>query len=314
MNRALLQHHSPRIIIPVATLILFMLVTRINLAGSEEFYVYEIVHESAISSPSQGNKLQERVSLKLSRVSGDAFKVEILHIEPEYLRTSIETLLNLSNWIVELTSVSGTQYRVLIIPGVGPEFPLYVDPGLIEMGCEKYGEVEKTVVKAFIDPNTPQEERFRYIRQIANATIEVQAISLLVGDIQFKAGLQGLPIGVINADYKLSAICRGSVKFFSYKFATNYGHLEAQSSYSSTGWLMNAKFTGERALNYYNVTRTIEVKLIETTNQELKTHASSEHAGALQTLKEFVANPQVLALIVVIATLTLSLVIVKTRR
>lgn len=274
-------------------------------AESGEFYVYEIAEEFGA--------LRNRLAIRLTRVNQSAFRVDLLRVEPETMKDILEGNLALFNWTVAATPVSDGGHRALFLSsGISAPFPLYLDPGLVELACRRAGEVERAI-KTLLDPSARPEERERVLSQLRfpnRPSLEWEVISWVVGDPRLMAGLWGYPPATPGASYSLTARCGGGTRTFScsLRYSGSSGRttsIEATSSYSGAGWLLGAKITfrdGER-------TWASEVRLIETSNQEVLSRAPD----VLRVAEGLASNPQALALVIAVVAVAVAVAVLKSR-
>lgn len=270
-----------------------------------EYYVYEITTSTGA--------LVTRFTVKLVRLDNETFKVELLQAEPEGMRIQLETRFNPVNWTLKLVEIPNTSHYFLYLPEAS--FQPYIDIELIRVGCEKAYEIEK-VVKDYINPRASSEQRLKLVHLLRSPSIEVYVISMLVGDLYNAVGLRAYTLGFRDAYYKLTAMCEGSVYTFSYTYSFQYEYsgcehvLEATSRYSTTGWLVSAKFTHKETCKTGGEATTrlfaVEQKLVETSNEDLKTHAFPTQPPGLQELGEFLANPVTILIAVAVVAVVVA--------
>lgn len=113
--------------------------------------------------------------------------------------------------------------------------PLYLDPHIIEIACDKAGEVDKrmnNLIRAITEGLVDEETRNFYMN--LDKLPELNAVSAVVGSLYLMVGLQALNIGIKEAEYSLTSAC-DVLNMFRYRYRSGSRIIfQSESVYSDT--------------------------------------------------------------------------------
>lgn len=293
-----------------------------------EVYVYEIKAEG--KGTYDEIPIVYTYTIKLIQVDNNTFRIELISVKPESFSEDIERAIRASAHQYKLVgpyniSIDNTVIHFyLSIIGILPflDAHLFLEPELVKVTCGKTSEIDRAANELINAWKRGSYEDFRRLMTLFyESRGEYSAVQLITN-----FPLRYLPdvlrsLNPKDLKFRLTSTCTNHINAFriTYEIATrDYSENRGiEVVYSSTGWLIYAKYVDTRTYSSLNMTsfNIRETKLIETSNERLLNDMQRADREVLaRSQEERYVDLPIIGLTVVLVSVVISILFLPRKR